>query len=331
MARRKGRRSFGSVRQLPSGRWQARYRDLAGKPHTASQTFATRPEAARFLAQVETDLARGEWTDPRAGRVSFAEWAGRWQETTTNLRPNTRALHGYLLRRFLLPAFADTALADLDLMAVRSWLAGLEREAVSPNTVAKAYRLLARIMDTAVEAGLIVRNPCSVKGAATERAPEMRVATVAQVAALAEAIDPRFRALVLVAAYAGLRWGELVGLRVKRVDLLHGRITVAEQATEIDGQLHLGAAQDRGRPAHRDPAGGGGRRPGRAPGHATASPAPMGWCSPPPRVGCCAGATSTGGCGGRPPERLAWRGFASMTCGTPRPPCRSRPGRARGS
>jgi integrase len=101
-------------------------------------------------------------------------------------------------------------------MAVRSWLAGLEGAAVSPNTVAKAYRLLARIMDTAVEAGLIVRNPCSVKGAATERAPEMRVATVAQVAALAQAIDPRFRALVLVAAYAGLRWGELVGLRVKR-------------------------------------------------------------------------------------------------------------------
>ena len=49
MTRRKGRRSFGSVRQLPSGRWQARYRDLAGQPHTASQTFATRPEAARFL------------------------------------------------------------------------------------------------------------------------------------------------------------------------------------------------------------------------------------------------------------------------------------------
>src|SRR5437867_8291 len=95
-------------------------------------------------------------------------------------------------------------------------------------------------MDTAVDASLIVRNPCSVKGAATERAPEMRVATVTQVAALAEAIDPRFRALVLVAAYAGLRWGELVGLRVKRVDLLHGRITVAEQATEIDGHFTWG-------------------------------------------------------------------------------------------
>jgi integrase len=228
------------VRRLPSGRWQARYRDAAGKSHTAPETFATRPEATRFLAQVETDLARGEWTDPRAGRVLFAEWAARWRETTTNLRPNTRALHAYLLRRFLMPAFADTAVADLDLMAVRSWLARLEREAVSPNTVAKAYRLLARIMDTAVDASLIVRNPCSVKGAATERAPEMRVATVAQVAALAQTIDPRYRALVLVAAYAGLRWGELVGLRVKRVDLLHGRITVAEQATEIDGHFSWG-------------------------------------------------------------------------------------------
>ena len=125
------------MRQLPSGRWQARYPDLTGKSHTAPQTFASKPEAARFLAQVQTDLARGEWTDPRAGRVPFQEWAARWQQTTTNLRPNTRALHGYLLRRFLLPAFAGTALADIDLMAVRVWLAGLERESVSPNTAAR--------------------------------------------------------------------------------------------------------------------------------------------------------------------------------------------------
>ena len=59
----------------------------------------------------------------------------------------------------------------------------------------------------------------------------------AQVAALAEAIDPRYRALVLVAAYGGLRWGELVGLRVRRVDLLHGRVTVAEQVAEVNGRL----------------------------------------------------------------------------------------------
>ena len=327
MARRKGRRSFGSLRQLPSGRWQARYRDAAGKSHTAPQTFATRPEAARFLAQVETDLARGEWTDPRAGRVAFAEWAGRWQATTTNLRPNTRALHAYLLRRFLLPAFADTALADLDLMAVRSWLAGLEGAAVSPNTVAKAYRLLARIMDTAVEAALIVRNPCSVKGAATERAPEMRVATVAQVAALAEAIDPRYRALVLVAAYAGLRWGELVGLRVKRVDLLHGRITVAEQATEIDGQFTWGPPKTEA-----------GRRTVTLPAVAAEALAEhLSTYSQPGPEGLVFTSTEGGLLRRSNFQRRVWRpatravgleGFGSMTCGTPRPLCPSRPGPA---
>jgi integrase len=310
MARRKGRRSFGSLRQLPSGRWQARYRDPTGRLHTAPQTFAARPEAARFLAQVQTDLARGEWTDPRAGRVAFEEWAARWQETTTNLRPNTKALHIYLLRRFLLPAFGSTALADIDLMAVRTWLAGLEAAPVSPNTVAKAYRLLARIMDTAVEAGVLLRNPCSVKGAATERAAEMRVATVAQVAALAEAIQPRYRTLVLVAAYAGLRWGELVGLRVKRVDLLHGRIAVAEQATGDSRALHLGPAEDGGRQAHRDPAGGRGHRPGRTLGHLQR--ARPGWAGVPVPRGRAAATKqlrSSGVAAGHPG---GWRGGASL-------------------
>jgi integrase len=122
-------------------------------------------------------------------------------------------------------------------LAVRSWLAKLHAEGVSASTKAKAYRLLSRILGAAVEAGYLLRNPCTVKGAGQERAPEMRFATVAQVAALADAIGPRHRALVLVAAYGGLRWGELVGLRVKRVDLLHGRVSVAEQVAEVNGQL----------------------------------------------------------------------------------------------
>jgi integrase len=122
-------------------------------------------------------------------------------------------------------------------LAVRAWLTTLQAQQLSPSTIAKAYRLLSRILGAAVEAGYLLRNPCTVKGAGQERAPEMRFATVAQVAALADAIDPRFRALVLVAAYGGLRWGELVGLRVKRVDLLHGRVTVAEQVAEVNGRL----------------------------------------------------------------------------------------------
>jgi integrase len=232
------RRVFGSVRRLSSGRWQVRYRDLSGVVHTGPHTFTSKADATRYLAMVEADLHRGAWTDPKLGRIILAEWAKRWQQTTTtNLQPTTRDLYAYLLRQFLLPTFGKAALSSIDVLAVRTWLADLQAQQLSPSTVAKAYRLLSRILGAAVEAGYLVRNACAVKGAGQERAPEMRFATAAQVAALANAIDPRYRALVLVAAYGGLRWGELVGLRVKRVDLLHGRVTVAEQVSEGNGRL----------------------------------------------------------------------------------------------
>jgi integrase len=166
--------------------------------------------------------------------------AARWEATTVNLRANTQAAYRNLLRRYLLPAFGPMPLGDLDAMAVRAWLARLKRDGVGASTRAKSYRLLSRILGTAVESGYLARNPCTVRGAAAEPAPEMRFATVTQVAALADAIPPRFRALVLVAAYTGLRWGELAGLRVKRVDLLHRRITVAEQLLEVRGRLAFG-------------------------------------------------------------------------------------------
>jgi integrase len=234
------RRAFGSVRRLSSGRWQVRYRDLTGAVHTGPHTFTSKADAARYLAMIEADLHRGAWADPKLGRITLAEWAKRWQATTTNLRPTTRDLYAYLLRRFLLPTFGKAALSSIDVLAVRAWLADLQAQQLSPSTIAKAYRLLSRILGAAVEAGYLPRNPCTVKGAGQERAPEMRFATVAQVAALADAIDPRYRALILVAAYGGLRWGELVGLRVRRVDLLHGRVTVAEQVAEVNGRFIIG-------------------------------------------------------------------------------------------
>ena len=234
---RRERRVFGSVRRLSSGRWQVRYRDLSGVLHTGPHTFTSKADATRYLAMVEADLHRGAWTDPKLGRITLAEWAKRWQATTTNLRPTTRDLYAYLLRRFLLPTFGKAALSSIDALAVRAWLANLQAQQLSPSTVAKAYRLLSRMLGAAVEAGYLLRNPCTVKGAGQEQAPEMRFATVAQIAALAEAVGDRYRALVLVAAYGGLRWGELVGLKVKRVDLLYGRVTVAEQVAEVNGHL----------------------------------------------------------------------------------------------
>jgi hypothetical protein len=97
------RRVFGSLRRLSSGRWQVRYRDLSGVMHTGPHTFTSKTDAARYLAMVEADLHRGAWADPKLGRITLAEWAKRWQATTTNLRPTTRDLYAYLLRRLEFP------------------------------------------------------------------------------------------------------------------------------------------------------------------------------------------------------------------------------------
>ncbi|HEV8650751.1 MAG TPA: phage integrase SAM-like domain-containing protein [Actinomycetes bacterium] len=161
------------------------------------------------MAQVEADLLRGGLTDPRLSRITFGEWAERWQQTTADLRPGTRVLYDYLLRRFLLPAFGTTPLGKLDPMTVRTWLGGLhDAGEVTPTTIAKAYRLLRRILNVAVEAGYLPRNPCAIKGAGVERAAEMRHVTIPQLTALAETVPARYRALILVAGFGGLRWAD---------------------------------------------------------------------------------------------------------------------------
>lgn len=85
-----GKRDFGAVRQLPSGRWQARYRNNDGVLATAPATFATRALASAFLAQAQADRSRGVWVDPPAGSVPFGEYAASWLAQWVDLRPRTR-------------------------------------------------------------------------------------------------------------------------------------------------------------------------------------------------------------------------------------------------
>ena len=111
---------------------------------------------------------------------------------------------------------------------------------LAPNSVAKAYRLLARVMAVAVRGRYIGHTPCMERGAGTDEVPEMRFATAEQVDAIAAHVPERDRALIYVAAYSSLRLGELTGLRRCDVNPLHKTVTVARQITEVRGQLHVG-------------------------------------------------------------------------------------------
>jgi integrase len=236
-----GRRRSGTVRKLSSGRWQARYLKPDGERINAPGTFGTKTDAMRWLAAVETDIGRGEWHDPRSGDVAYGDWADRWLAVKEpKLAPSTVELYRYLLRRHVRPRFVDVAVGRITAVDVQDWLADLHAGDLSPNTVAKAYRVLRGSLDAAVDAGLIKHSPCSLKGAGTERHEEMRIATPEQVAAVAEAAGPRWEALIVTAAYSGLRWGELAGLRPCDVDLEAGTIQVVRKLEEVNGRLSYG-------------------------------------------------------------------------------------------
>ncbi len=232
------RSPWGSVRRLSSGRFQARYR-VDGVVHTAPRTFRTKRDADAFLARTRADLERGAWVDPDAGKVPLTEYAWRWLDERANLRRRTQELYEGLLRLHVLPTLGNTRLRDLRRPTIRTWHADLLKGR-RPGA-AKAYRLLRSILATAVEDDLLTKNPCAIRGAGVERAKERPVATIEQVYAIADAIEPRYRALVLTATFTGMRLGELRALTRRRLDLLHATVHVVEQMPELKhGELVVG-------------------------------------------------------------------------------------------
>lgn len=227
-------RSFGSLRRLPSGRWQAHYRGLDELLVSAPDTFPRKTDGARWLAMTEAELLARTWIDPDAGRVPLSDYADAWITERPSLRPKTIQLYRYLLRRHVEPGF--TTIGNITEADVRRWRANLLDAGVSPVTTAKAYGLLKAILATAVADGLIRHNPCRVKGAGNEQSPERLLLSIAQVRALAEACGPRYRAMILLACFGGLRWGELVALCRRDIDTATATVRINRQLTEARGQ-----------------------------------------------------------------------------------------------
>lgn len=232
-----GRRQFGNVRKLPSGRWQARYRDHHDIQHVGPVTFATKAEANRFLATVETDLNRGDWTDHRLGRTKFSACADEWLATVVHLKAKTRVGYVSQLRSHVMPAFGNHSVGALTQADVRVFVSRMVADGAAPGTVRNAYRVVRLVLDTAVASGALKTNPAiGVKLPRSERS-EMIFLTSEQVDALADEINQHYRVMILFAAYTGLRAAEIAGLRVGRVDLLRGVVDVVETIGDANGHL----------------------------------------------------------------------------------------------
>jgi hypothetical protein len=144
--------------------------------------------------------------------VPLGQYAGTWIAERPGLAPRTVDRYRRLLRLHIVPQLGRCEVGEVTTARVRSWRAELLSEGVGAPTAAQAYRLLRAVMNTAVDDELVRRNPCRIKGAGDEASPERPVATPEQVLALTDAMPKRWRALVLLAVAASLRWRELMGL-----------------------------------------------------------------------------------------------------------------------
>lgn len=243
MTGRPNRRGFGYLRKLPSGRWQASYvgPDLAR--HGAPGTFDAKQDAEAWLGKEHTLIAAEQWTPParrhvRADRLTFGEFAESWL-LERDLKPRTRAHYRSLLDSRILPTLSPVDLIDFTPTTVRTWWAALDKG--TPTMRAHAYGLLRAILATAVGDELLASNPCMVRGAGTtKRVVQIKPASLEELAKLVQAMPEKYRVLTLLAAWLGMRFGELTELRRKDIDLKNGVVHVRRAVAWVDSKPVVG-------------------------------------------------------------------------------------------
>lgn len=212
-------------------RWYVRYRDPAGLQKT--KTFDRRVDAERYLTGVESAKLGGTYIDPARARVTVGEWAPKWLDGLSHLKPSTRERYEGILREHILARWGTVRLADVTHADVQTWVRQLGA-ALSPASVRKVHRVLSLVLALAVKDGRLVRNVAIGVSLPRVVTAERRYLTHEQVHELAAVCGP-YRLVVLFLAYTGVRFGEMAALRVGRVDFLRRRALVAESVTLVAG------------------------------------------------------------------------------------------------
>lgn len=236
MARRRG---FGAIRKLPSRRWQASYVGPDTIRHQAPVTFETSEDAEGWLTDRRREIKNEDWTPPRNKRaVTFGDHAERWL-TNRKLKPRTRYHYRKLLDAKILPTFKNVALRHMTADLIDDWHYRMGES--TPTSRAHAYGLLRTILGDAVQRRLIDYNPCHIRGAGnSKRVKQIEPATLPELEALTKAMPERYQLMILLAAWCGLRFGEITELRRKDVDTTHGVVKVRRAVVRVDGEFVVG-------------------------------------------------------------------------------------------
>ncbi|WP_197504592.1 site-specific integrase [Mycobacterium sp. 852002-51163_SCH5372311] len=226
----------GNAQTVPSSshgkgkRWRARYVDDLGREH--AQSFARKIDAQHWLDEVTAAVVTGQYVDPKAGQVTFRNYAERWRQMQVQ-RPSSRAHVETMLRRHAYPTLGDRCLSSIMPSDIQAWVKGLE---LAPATVGVVHGLVSTVMKAAMRDKRIASNPCDGTKLPKVQRKQIVPLTTEQVAAVRDELPPQLQALVTLAAGTGMRQGECFGLTVDRVRFLERTVTVDRQLVTVQGQ-----------------------------------------------------------------------------------------------
>jgi integrase len=219
-------------------RFDASYRGADRREH--SKSFTKLGDADRWLRDQRSRIDRNDWADPEKGREHLETFYARWRaETAARGRLTERTLLAYdeLWRNYIAPVLGRSRIASITRDDVEAVVTRAAR--VSPWRELDALKVTRRVLSAAVKAGAITRNPASGVETTRIHQDEPRTLEREELERLLDHVPDRYQALVLTAAYSGLRWSELAGLKVYRLDLPRNRIRVEETLVEA-GHLMTG-------------------------------------------------------------------------------------------
>jgi len=201
-----------------------------------SKSFKRSRDAKDYDAEIRNSLKKGTYLDPGAAKITLSDFANQWLADHT-VAPSTRAKYRSLLDAQILPALGHLRLDQVTPQNVRMFLARSEKK---PSTVRTISALLSSISAAAVDDERIRKSFMPTKLALPREQADHRVfLKPEQVHALVEAAPERYQALIYTAAWTGLRWGELAGLKRSRVDLEKATLEVHVALVDHAGTLSL--------------------------------------------------------------------------------------------
>jgi integrase len=259
MVGKRGHRSWGWLRQ--SGRrkpkrWHASYVGPDKARHKAPATFGAKIDAEGWLAAERRLIELRLWTPPasrdaakKAQGTTLAEYIPTWiEQRTVNgqpLKPRTKMGYTWLLEQHIKPTtLGNTPLGSITVETVRAWHATTLVD--KPVSRTHAYRLVHAVLATAVADGHIPANPAQISGAGnTETKKKAVILDVNEIGQLADTIADRFRALLLISAWCGLRWGEVAALQRADISPDASIIAVSRGVVHRGGQCIVGTPKTR--------------------------------------------------------------------------------------